>query len=147
MENQSKAEYIPGRGIPCYLLDRIDDRSSMYSDGASRIFIESDSCSTIEKNKDTSATYNTLSNSSFFNLSAVDSMSGILEVSNQNSVQYQSSINMLSIGSEFCESTITQGDTMRSSNNISLINTIQQHAPEVTVLSNFSLMDTSCSIP
>ncbi|CAF4557228.1 unnamed protein product [Rotaria sp. Silwood2] len=146
MDNRSKLEYIPGRDLPCYLLDRLNDTFSMSNDGASRIFIETDSCSTIEKNTNTSDAYNTLSNSSLFNLSTADTMSDMLEVSNQNSLQCQSNINMSSIGSEFYESTITQGDIARSSSNISLINTIEQQAAEVTVLTNISLMDTSCNI-
>ncbi|CAF4287769.1 unnamed protein product [Rotaria sp. Silwood2] len=147
MDNRSKLEYIPGRDLPCYLLDRLNDTFSMSNDGASRIFIETDSCSTIEKNTNTSDAYNTLSNSSLFNLSTADTMSDMLEVSNQNSLQYQSSSNMSLVGSEFYESTTTQSDIALSSSNRSLINNIQERAPEVTLSSNISLMDISCSIP
>ncbi|CAF4504279.1 unnamed protein product [Rotaria sp. Silwood2] len=65
----------------------------------------------------------------------------------QNSFQYQSSSNMSLVGSEFYESTTTQSDIALSSSNRSLINNIQERAPEVTLSSNISLMDISCSIP
>ena len=47
MADGSELRYTPGRGIPCYLLDRVGDGSSIYSDGASRIFVGTDSSPTI----------------------------------------------------------------------------------------------------
>ena len=73
MADGSKLRYAPGRGIPCYLLDRVGNDSSIYSDGASRIFVGTDSSSTIEKDMNKLDSTNTRSNSSLFNLSTVGS--------------------------------------------------------------------------
>ncbi|CAF4571004.1 unnamed protein product [Rotaria sp. Silwood2] len=147
MSDQSEFQYTPGRGFPCYLLDRVDDDSSNYSDGASRIFIGTHSSSIIEKNTDESDTINTLSNSSLFNLSTIGAMSDSLQLSDQNLLQYQSNVNMCSIGSEFCDSRTTQSHITLSFDNRSLTNSMQERAHEVTMLSNISVMDTWCSIP
>lgn len=147
MDDGSKLEYKPGRGIPCYLLDRIEDESSSYSDGASRIFVTTDTCSTSDKDTDTSDTSNTFSNSSLFDLSTAGSMSGILAISNQDSLQHESNISMSSVGAELCESTITLSDAALSSSNRSLVNTIQEQPLEIVTASNVSLMDTCCSFP
>ena len=141
MADRSEHRYVPGRGIPCYLLDRVGDDSSIYSDGASRIFIGTDSSSSIENNTDTSDSINTLSNSSLFNLSTVGSMTDTLRISDQNLLQYQSSINISSIDSELCDSRNTECDIGVSLNNLSLMNTVHEEANEVKMLSNTSLMD------
>ena len=147
MADRSEHQYIPGRGIPCYLLERVGDDSSIYSDGASRIFIRIDSSSSIEKNTDISDSINTLSYSSLFNLSTAGSMTDMLRISDQNLLQYQSSINISSIDSELCDSRNTECDVGVSLNDISLMNTVHEEATEVTMLSNTSLMDTSYNIP
>ena len=72
---------------------------------------------------------------------------GRLEFSNQNLLQYQSRINISSIDSELCDSRNTQCDIALSLNPRSLMNTVQEEATEVTMLSNTSLMDSSYNIP
>ena len=114
MADRSEHQYIPDRGIPCYLLDRVGGDSSIYSDGTSRIFIGTDSSSSIENNTDISDSINTLSNSSLFYLSTVGSMTDTLRISNQNLPQYQSSINISSIDSELCDSRNTECDIVVS---------------------------------
>ena len=147
MADRSEHQYIPGRGVPCYLLERVGDDSNIYSDGASRIFIGTDSSSSIENNTDISDSINTLSNSSLFNLSTVGSMIDALRISDQNLLQCQSSINVSSIDSELCDSRNTECDIGVSLNNISLMNTVHEEATEVTMLSNTSLIDSSYNIP
>ena len=90
MADLSEHQYIPGHGIPCYLADQVGDDPSIHSDGASRIFIGTDSSSSIENNTDISDSVNTLSNPSLFNLSTGGSVTDTLRVSNQNLLQYQS---------------------------------------------------------
>ena len=51
MADGSELRHIPGRGIRCYLLDQVCDDSSVYSDGASGIFVGTSS--TITKNTNT----------------------------------------------------------------------------------------------
>ena len=143
----SELRYTRGRGIPCYLLDRVGDDSSIYSDGASRIFVTTDSSSAIEKKTNTLASINTLTNSSLFNLSIIGSMCDSLGISDQNLFQCQPSINMSSIGSEFHDSRTTERCITLSSSNKSLVNHMQEGAREVTMLSNISAVDTYCSIP
>ena len=147
MADRSEHQYIPGRDIPCYLLDRVEDDSRIYSDGASRIFIGTDSSSSIENNTDISDSINTLSNSSLFNLSTVGFMTDTLRISDQNLLQYQPSINISSIDSELCDSRNTECDIGVSLNNISLMNIVHEEVTEVTMLSNTSLMDISYNIP
>ena len=60
MADGSELRHILGRGIPCYLLDQIGDDSNNYSDGASQIFVGTDSSSTIMKNTNTLDSINTL---------------------------------------------------------------------------------------
>ena len=147
MADRSEYQYIPSGGMPCYLLDRVGDDSSNYSDGVFRIFIGTDSSSSIENNTDISDSINTLSNSSLFNLSTVGSVTDTLRVSDQKLLEYQSSINISSIDSGLCDSRNTQCDIALNLNNRSLVNTVQEEATEVTMLSNTSLMDISCNIP
>ena len=131
MADRSEHQYIAGRGIPCYLLDRVGDDSSIYSDGASRIFIGADSSSSsssIQNNTDKSDIINTLSNSALFNLSTVDCTTDTLRISDQNILQYYSSINISSIDSELCDSGNTQCGIALSLNNRSLVNTVQEEA-------------------
>ena len=146
MADRSKHQYIPGYGIPCYLLDRVGDDSSIYSDGASTIFIGTGSSSSIEKNTDISDSINTLTNSSLFNLPIVGFMSDTLGTSDQSLLQYKSSINISSISSDSYDSRTTQSHITLSSDNSSLINHTKKRTHEVTVLSNISAMDTWCSI-
>ncbi len=147
MADQSELRYTPGRGLPYYLLDRVDDDSSSYNDGASRVFIGTHSCSIIEDNTSTLDTINTLTNSSLSNLFGFGSMSDSLRFSDQNLLQSQSNINMSSIGSEFYDSRISQSQITLSSDNRSLTNSTQERGHEVTMFSNISVMDTWCRIP
>ncbi|CAF3865475.1 unnamed protein product [Rotaria magnacalcarata] len=147
MADPSKLHYTPGRGFPCYLLDRIDDDSSNHSDGASTIFIGTHSSSITTENSDTWGTISTLSNSSLSNLTTIDTMSGSLRFYDQNLLQYQSNVNMLSMGSELYDSRNTQSHITLSFDNNSLTNSMQEPAHELTMLSNVSVMDTWCSIP
>ena len=74
-------------------------------------------------------------------------MTDTLRISNQNLLQYQSSVNISSIDSELCDSRNTECDIEVSLNNLSLMNTVHEEATEVIMLSNISLMDTSYNIP
>ena len=58
-----------------------------------------------------------------------------------------SRINISSIDSGLCDSRNTQCDIGLSLNHRSLMNTVQEEATEVTILSNTSLMNSSCNIP
>lgn len=91
MADGSKQQYIPGRGLPCYLLDRLGDDSSIYSHGASRVSVGTNSSSSIERNTDASNSINTLPNYSLFNSSNVGSMSFTSGISDQNILEHQTS--------------------------------------------------------
>ena len=71
-----------------------------------------------------------------------DSTSDTLEISDQNPLPYQSTINLSSTDSDFDDSRTTQSGITPTSNNRSLINGTQERTYEVTILSNISATDT-----
>ena len=70
MTDRNSSKYVPGRGLPAYLLSRNYEIMNDESDGASRIF-NSSSCS-IVSNRDSysSATTQLSQNPSYLNLSS-----------------------------------------------------------------------------
>ena len=58
MTDRNYSEYVPGRVMPTYLLSRAYDKSSIDSDGTSRIFLDTHPTITSAKDTDSSATSN-----------------------------------------------------------------------------------------
>ena len=69
-----------------------------------------------------------------FNLSTTGSTCDSLGISDQNLFQYQSSVNISSISSEFHDSRTTESFFTMSSGSESLVNHMQDGAREVTML-------------
>ncbi|CAF3405600.1 unnamed protein product [Rotaria sp. Silwood1] len=146
MVDRNNGGYVSGRGIPSYLLDRVDDNSSIYSDGASRIFREIDSLVTTSRGSYTSNISNIPYSSSSFTIASVDGISTSLLGSELNSSQQRLNCNISSVSNKTDETTTIRSDYPSTSDN-RLINVRHEKVNEVSMLSYMSLMDTACSIP
>jgi hypothetical protein len=80
--------YISGRGKPTYLLDRINNDYSTDSDGASRIFIDTNSTITISNDSNSWNTSNIPNSSSCFSMSSIYDTSNMVSNTESNSYQY-----------------------------------------------------------
>ena len=146
MVDRNNGRYVEGRGIPSYLLDCVDNDSSIYSDGASRIFRETDSSVTGSRSSYTSNTSNIPYSSSSFTMPSVDGISTALSGSELNSSQHKLSCNISSVSNKTDDTTTIRSDYPSTSDN-RLINVRHEKVSEVSMLSYMSLMDTACSIP
>lgn len=147
MVDRNNYEYVPGRGKPSYLLDRRDIASSIDSDGASRIFNQTDLSVISIHDTDNWNTQNIHYSSSLYDTCSVDGKSNILSTSEQNSSQLKSCRDMCLFLNESDETSTIHSDESSILNNTYLVNTIAQQGQEVSMLSNISLMDTLRSIP
>ena len=75
MTDRSYSEYIPGRGMSTYLLNRAYDESSIDSDGASRIFLDTHPTITSAKDTDSSTASNIPYSLSSFSMVSIDQSS------------------------------------------------------------------------
>ena len=75
MTDRNYSENVPGRGIPAYLLSRAYDESSVDSDGASRIFLDTHPTITSAKDTDSSTASNIPYSLSFFSMVSIDQSS------------------------------------------------------------------------
>jgi len=145
MVDYNNREYIAGRGVPAYLLDRVDNDSSIYSDGASRIFNETGSSITTDNDAQTSRATNISCSPSSYTLSSdcgISSTPSTFEpISSQNQLSWNMPL-MLDRADE-----ITISSDISATSDRYLINTTSKQLNEVTMLSHMSLMDTSCSVP
>ena len=132
--------------MPSYLLDRVDNDSSIYSDGTSRIFNETHSSITTATDTDTSNTPNIVYSSSSFTMTSICRSSTTLSSSALNSSQYKLNSSM-SLGLDEADDTRTTINDDLSTSDKYLINTFYKQPNEVSMLSNMTLMDTSCNIP
>ena len=145
MVDRYNGGYVAGRGIPSYLLDRVDNDSSIYSDGASRIFNETHSSITTATDTETSNTSNIVYSSSSFTMASICRSPTTLSSSALNSSQYKLNSSM-SLGLDEAGDTRTTINDDPSTSDKYLINTFYKQPNEVSMLSNMSLMDTSCNI-
>lgn len=146
MVDRKNFESISGRGLPHYLLDRVDNDSNIESDSISRTLSITDSSVTAAKETDVS---NTLINdyTSLLYVSSVHDTSDATFNSQSCSSQYESSSNLPFISDKSHDSSTTCSDDPSDLDNTYLINTIHTQAPEISMLSVMSSMDISSGPP
>ena len=137
---------ISGRGLPHYLLDRIDDDSSIESDSISRTLSITDSSVTTAKETGVS---NTLISdyTSLLYVSSVHDTSDATFNSQSCSSQYEPSSNLSFLPDKSHDSSTARSDDPSDLDNTYLINTIYTEAPEISILSVMSSMDISSGPP
>ena len=146
MIDRNNGGYIAGRGIPSCLLDRVDNDSSIYNDGASRIFNETHSSIATVTDTDPSNTSNIVYSSSSFTMTSISRSPTTLSSCALNSSQYKLNSSM-SLDLDEADDTRTTIDDDPSISDKCSINTFYRQPNEVSMLSNMSLMDISCNIP
>ena len=142
MVDRNNPEYVPGRGLPAYLLERIYDGSSTDSDGASRIFMDTDPSRTTGEYTGSSATSVITYSSSSFSMSSIFSISNANCNSERNAFQHEPSSIVSSIHDESSETRTIRSEAQ--SNFGETYSSVSNDEPvrEVSIPSSISYMDT-----
>ncbi|CAF1431058.1 unnamed protein product [Rotaria sordida] len=136
MVDRNYSGYVPGRGVPPYLLGRAYDESSIDSDGASRISIDTHSTVTTAKDTDSTNTSNILHSLPSFRMSSVCSPSNELTSSESNVFQYKSNSVMSFVHDESRETRFIRSDNQLNLDNICSIDTNYKSVREASIPSN-----------
>ena len=139
--------YVPGIGVPSYLLNRAEDQSSTNSDGASRIFSNARPTTTTVNDTDSLATSHITHSSSSFSMSSFSSVFNTSYNSEQHAFQQQA-MDAMSSGYDNLTETVAINSVSISdfSNELSIISERPQ-IQRVPIPSRFSFMDTSNTGP
>ena len=142
MTDRNYSEYVPGRGIPTYLLSRAYDESSVDSDGASRIFFDTHPTITSAKDTDSSTASNILYSLSSFSMVSIDQSSERSSNLESNICQNESSSFISPIHDESSDTRTIRGETRSNFNET--YSTVANREPvyETSLPSSTSHMDT-----
>jgi hypothetical protein len=128
--------------MPPYLLNRAYDASSIDSDGASRIFMNTHSTITTAKDTDSSATSNISYSSSSFSMSSISSISNVNSNARRNAYQPGSSSAISSIYDESSDSRTIRSETQSNFDETHSSLSNRGLAHKVSIPPSISYMDT-----
>ena len=118
MIDRNYSEYVPVRGMPTYLLSRAYDESSIDSDGASKIFLDTHPTITSAKDTDLSATSNISYSLSSFSMVSIDQSSEWNSNLESNTRQNQSSSLISPVYDESSDTRTIRSETRSNFNEI-----------------------------
>ena len=142
MADRNSPEYVPGRGLPPYLLSRTYDGSSTDSDGASRIFMDTDPSRTTGEYTGSSATSIMTYSSSSFSISSISSISNANSNSERNAFQHEPSSIVSSIYDDSSETRTIRSKAQSNFGETYSIVSNREPVREVSIPSSISYMDT-----
>jgi len=142
MADRNYSGYVPGRGMPTYLLGRAYDESSIDSDGASRIFLNTHPTITTAKDTDSCGTSNISHSLSSFSMLSVDQSTHSNLVSTPNTFQYQSNSLMSSIHDELSDTRTICSETTQNFNEACSVVSDPKPTSDTALPSSISYMDT-----
>ena len=142
MADRNNPDYVPGRGLPPYLLSRTYDGSSTDSDGASRIFMDTDPSRTTGEYTGSSATSIITYSSSSFSMSSNSSIFNANSNSERNAFQHEPSSVVSSIYGESSDTRTIRSETQSNFGETYSIVSNREPVREVSIPSSISYMDT-----
>jgi hypothetical protein len=142
MVDRNNPKYVPGCGLPPYLLSRTYDGSSTDSDGASRIFMDTDPSRTTGEYTGSAATSVISYSSSSFSMSSISSISNANSNAERNAFQHEPSSIVSSVYDESSEARTIRSEAQSNFGETYSIVSNREPVREVSIPSSISYMDT-----